>query len=291
MLAAELPFKDKLAPKKICSDMMILSSLITDYDKKDSIMLSESLPVNLVLETYAVYTQTDTQAMIVVCEEKKYAAVVFRGTKGDSLRDWQVNMSYKKVHFDLTGAPSDVMVHEGYWNAAVVGIGQSEGFENTLLDLMTKYDLDMIYVTGYSMGGSCAQVFGTYLAAKHDHLKVRVVSFGQTKVGNQSFRTWTQRSGEFDHNLSVFRFVNRNDIVPRLSVGRGYKSAGHLFQIEKRKSVIYYSQQADQGEEYKIPPFYWKYGMSIRNHYIDEYLNFFDRKAGKKKFWPISFAM
>ena len=151
MLAAELPFKDKLAPKKICSDMMILSSLITDYDKKDSIMLSESLPVNLVLETYAVYTQTDTQAMIVVCEEKKYAAVVFRGTKGDSLRDWQVNMSYKKVHFDLTGAPSDVMVHEGYWNAAVVGIGQSEGFENTLLDLMTKYDLDMIYVTGYSM--------------------------------------------------------------------------------------------------------------------------------------------
>eukprot|EP00979_Chaetoceros_neogracilis_P004366 scaffold773_cov218-Chaetoceros_neogracile.AAC.9 len=133
------------------------------------------------------------------------------------------------VPFNVTGAPSDAKVHEGYWNAAVNAIGLDVGFEEQLLKSINDLDLEMIYVTGHSMGAACAQIFGTYLAAKNNDLKVRVVSFGQSKVGNRSFKTWTEDPKALD-NLSVFRFVNRADIVPRLS-GSAYTHSGHLFQI------------------------------------------------------------
>jgi hypothetical protein len=85
-------------------------------------------------------------------------------------------------------------------------------------------------------------------------MKVRVVTFGEPKIGNQNFKTWSQYSGSLD-NLSVFRFVNRADAVPRIALP-GYRTSGHLFQIWRSSSQLFYNQ--DQGGEYKTPPKSWK---------------------------------
>lgn len=83
---------------------------------------------------------------------------------------------------------------------------------------------------------------------------MRVITFAEPKIGNQAFKTWSQHSGSLD-NLSVFRFVNRADIIPRIAF-KGYSHSGHLFQIWRSSSELFYNQ--DQGGEYKTPPDSWE---------------------------------
>jgi hypothetical protein len=90
MLTAEPLFKDQLAPRRICADMMTLSGHIYDYkeDQSTTVPLAANFHVkNHVLKTYVDYEPTGTQAMIVVCAKKKYAAVVFRGIEIENLDD------------------------------------------------------------------------------------------------------------------------------------------------------------------------------------------------------------
>lgn len=89
------------------------------------------------------------------------------------------------------------------------------------------------------------------MAAKNDDSNFRVITYGQPNVGNSGFKQWTENGLT---NLSVFRFVNREDVVPRI-LGFRYKSAGHLFHIQKRKSTLYFNQ--DGGGDYAGVPVSW----------------------------------
>jgi len=61
---------------------------------------------------------------------------------------------------------------------------------------------------------------GAYLATKHSNMEFNVINFGAPRVGNQSFKNWSEDLS----NLSVWRFVNRSDFAPRFFP----KSAGVL---------------------------------------------------------------
>lgn len=281
----DTPFSDQLAPRLTCSDMMKLVVAIEGSDEESSI--ADELPADHALDMYVDKTSTDTQAIIVISEVNQYAAVVFRSTEYDNLDDWKLNLSISKVSFGPV-APSNAKVHSGFWNCAI-GNGLGDVFESRLKELMndSSLKLNMVYIAGHSMGGACAHIFGTSLAANNSDMKVRVVTFGEPKIGNQNFKTWSQYSGSLD-NLSVFRFVNRADAVPRIALP-GYRTSGHLFQIWRSSSQLFYNQ--DQGGEYKTPPKSWKGGLSIRQHYNVEYLNFFENKSHRSAFWPTSFSL
>ena len=96
---------------------------------------------------------------------------------------------------------------------------------------------------------------GLYLATNYEDQEVNVVNFGAPRFGNDEFKTWTENGLP---NLSVWRFVNRADAVPRMFPK--FSHAGHLFQIWRRKSEMFYSQVGDGGI-YRGVPNSW-YGES-----------------------------
>ncbi len=93
---------------------------------------------------------------------------------------------------------------------------------------------------------------GVYLASNYESKEFNVVAFGSPKIGNAAFKVWSESLP----NLSVWRVVYRADIVPRFLASAGYKHAGHLFQIWRRKSELFYNH--DGGGEYKSLPTSWK---------------------------------
>lgn len=99
---------------------------------------------------------------------------------------------------------------------------------------------------------------GVYLADNNPDYLFNVVNFGAPRVGNDDFKTWTEDSLT---NISVWRFVFRADIVPRIMHGyemHGYDHAGHLFQIWRKSSELFYTQNG--GGEYEGVPSSW-HGM------------------------------
>jgi len=143
----DTPFKDQLAPRLVCSNLMKLAVAVTagGGGADDSTIIANELPANHALDTYVDYPSTDTQAMIVISEINRYAAVVFRSTESDNLNDWQLNLSTSKVPFGAV-APSNAKVHRGFWNCAI-GNGLGDAFESRLKEL----NLNMVYIAGHSM--------------------------------------------------------------------------------------------------------------------------------------------
>lgn len=275
-------FSDTLAPRDICSSLMDLSGIIGSENDADSI--KRVLPDEYALTTYVDYSSTGTQAMIVYSQEKRVAAVVFRGTEVFSLDDWTTNLNIDLVRTNVPVIPSDVELHEGYLDS-IFATGLVDVFEKNLISLTNdpSMNVDHIYVTGHSMGGALAHIFGSYMAATYSDLKFRVITFGQPAVGNSSFKSWTENTLS---NLSVFRFVNRQDAVPRI-LGLRYEHAGHLFQIQRRKSLLYYNQEG--GGDYAGVPASWYLSTSLLQHTFWSYSRFFKRKASQAQFWPETF--
>jgi predicted lipase len=99
-----------------------------------------------------------------------------------------------------------------------------------------------------------AHMTGTYLADRHPNLKTSVINFGSPRIGNSAFKSWTETTLK---NLSVWRFVFRRDIVPRIILRQlGYVHAGHLFMMYENNSKVYY-HQVGNGWNYKGAPLSW----------------------------------
>ena len=105
---------------------------------------------------------------------------------------------------------------------------------------------------------------GSYLAGKYPSLKVSVIGFGSPVVGNAVFKTWVE---ETLTNLAVWRYVYKNDIVPRFHViyagliwalGYEYCLTGHLINFDVNGSVqAYYRQGGDMIKQYAGAPKSW----------------------------------
>ncbi len=101
----------------------------------------------------------------------------------------------------------------------------------------------------------------TYLADKYPSLNVQMIGFASPIVGNMAFKLWSENL----KNLSVWRYVYKNDIVPRLHIvhhldlfGWEYKHAGHLVNIELDNSTkAYYRQSGDKELYYAGVPKTW----------------------------------
>merc|ERR1712038_107524 len=134
--------------------------------------------------------------------------VVYRGS--ESLDDWDVNfnLDLKKSRFE--NAPEDVFVHDGF-QSALFDQDVISKVEDTVLELINGTSGEVI-LTGFSQGGANAHITATYLADKYPGLNVTMINFGAPRVGNINFKSWTEESLP---NLSSWRYVYRNDIVPR----------------------------------------------------------------------------
>jgi triacylglycerol lipase len=136
------------------------------------------------------------------------------------------------VAFRGTSSPRDLVTDMEVWHEREGLYGFHDGFHEALLSVhfpLRDRILDLpakpLILTGHSLGGAMAMLFAfrwwTWInPGRPVH---SVYTFGQPRVGNRTF------TAEYDRDLSAqtFRFVNGEDIVPRLpGMLMGYHHAG-----------------------------------------------------------------
>lgn len=148
----------------------------------------------------------DTQCF--VASDSNTAIVAFRGT--ESLGDWISNLN------TLSRTKSYGIVHRGFLNAFEI-------VKNELERVLHTMSVNSILLTGHSLGGALATVAA---AEWQGSFPINgVYTYGQPAVGKQKFPSFIREN----YNQKFFRFVNDDDVVPR--VPPTYKHVGRLFHF------------------------------------------------------------
>ena len=163
----------------------------------------------------------DTQCFVAL--NPKIALVSFRGT--ESRGDWlsNINVPGRSRNYGVA--------HRGF-------LGAFQAVEGRLRSALSQASARKLILTGHSLGGAIA----TVMAAEWQEFlpPAMVVTFGQPAVGIGAFRMFYQQhySGKF------FRFVNDDDIVPR--VPPGYEHVGRLLHFD-RDGKLQHGQVLSEG--------------------------------------------
>jgi triacylglycerol lipase len=154
------------------------------------------------------YDRKNSQCYLL--ETDTHLVVAIRGTETSESSDIKTDLNFCKTKSKTAGG-----VHEGFYDDT-----------NELWSGVTRYINDesrkdkKVWFCGHSMGGAIATIFCS-------RLKIRVAScytYGSPRVGN---KRWVRSLG-FSHH----RFVNNNDIVPRIPpLWLGYRHYGELHYI------------------------------------------------------------
>ncbi len=160
------------------------------------------------LQTCDFIDEVNTQCF--VARSADATLVAFRGT--ESTGDWLADLNALG-----TNSPRYGRVHRGFYYAF------QDVAEQTLSLLLQQPDRPL-FITGHSLGGALATIAA---AEWQGEFNVRgVYTYGQPRVGGADFQAYMEQ--RYPH--SFFRFVNNNDIVPR--VPPGYSHVGRLFHFD-----------------------------------------------------------
>jgi triacylglycerol lipase len=198
--------------------------------------------------------------------------IVFRGTEFSTTNDLLANLDAIRERDDVLG---DVYVHAGYLEE----LTSAWPAINDFVQHYSKPNYHRIRVTGHSLGGALALLCSAHLVQLFDLLDVQCYSFGAPMVGGNSFYEHV-RMLNFDH----WRFVNNNDMVPRLKSLHflGYRHVGTKFYFDHTHTLL--ARKQSRWERFKDWVYgHWdavrsgKLGDSFRDHYIASYIACLDR--------------
>lgn len=197
--------------------------------------------VELIQEFHDPALVFDVSGYLAVDHASKQIYLVIRGTHSleDIITDIRI-MQAPLTHFDLaanvsaTATCEDCLVHNGFiqsYNNTFNQIGPK------LDSVITQYPDYQIAVTGHSLGGAAALLFGINLKVNgHDPL---VVTLGQPIVGNAGFANWVDRlffgkenpdTTKITADRKLYRITHRGDIVPQIPFWDGYQHcSGEIF--------------------------------------------------------------
>ena len=247
-----IPFPDNIPPLELVLKLSILSEQMYDIDGVDSEHIPDFVQrVELFKEAVDDGGSSETlvgtfRMMDGDGEERDHIFVALRGSDEDA--DWSANADFGLGRLGPPGRPvlgpkSPVRVHGGFSEAAFQVYDAIDLAVQSILNSTTNTDdlahvdgKPAVYATGHSKGGGEAQIIATHMAHVHPDLSVQMVNFGGPQVGNDAFKKWAERL----QNLSAFRFVNRDDLVPRLPPF--FAKCGHLIQIERSGIKAYWRQ-------------------------------------------------
>jgi len=89
-------------------------------------------------------------------------------------------------------------------------MGLKEQVSRFIENIKAEKGVDEILLTGHSLGGSVAALFGCYLGRIYQEVKINVESFGSPRPGNENFKNLFQT--RVNEHLRV---VMPNDPVPK----------------------------------------------------------------------------
>lgn len=140
-----------------------------------------------------------------------YVIVAFRGTEGAQMKDILADIKAWPAGADTTGT-----VHSGFKTEL------DKLYPDVIKWLGKKLTNKKIVLTGHSLGAAMATICATRFYQKGANLVL--YTYGCPRVGN---REW----GEQFNNIEAYRFVNNNDIVPRVPPFGYYSHVGQLEYI------------------------------------------------------------
>tara|TARA_E500000331_G_scaffold164754_1_gene159634 strand:+ start:242 stop:1231 length:990 start_codon:yes stop_codon:yes gene_type:complete len=152
------------------------------------------------IHTFIDDPNSDIQVGITINHAEKHFAVVFRGS--ESIKDWYYDLQiYKHKYKDK------IWIHSGFYNQLHT--------DNIHLCIISKVQCILnehpeykLFVTGHSLGGALATLFG-YILAHEFEVFVTVVSFASPRIGNYYWK----KSFEEKPNLKHFRVTNNRDLI------------------------------------------------------------------------------
>lgn len=182
----------------------------------------------------------DTFAILAGCDE--FAALAFCGTK--NLHNWMTDLHSTPGRFAwfFEGAPDIGEVHAGFafalrhsWENITLAMNRvippvATAVEN--LQGLSTIPQRSLWITGHSLGGALAALAGAVFSMLPGHI-IRpvggVYTFGQPRIGLHNF------CGYYDRllQLKTFRFVNKEDLVPRVPFrGWDYSDLGQMIHFD-----------------------------------------------------------
>ena len=137
-----------------------------------------------------------------------------RGTEPSQLKDITADLKFWRIDPAGTGQK----VHSGFWSEAF------SLFPKIIRNLPD--DSKPLAITGHSLGGAMAVIMAGFLLKSGYDVK-ELYTYGQPRVGNKQF------CKRIEAGCNWQRFVNNNDIVPRvpLKMGRLFHDGGNLNYI------------------------------------------------------------
>lgn len=188
------------------------------------------------IKTFSIHIPwgADTQAFLAKIDQEgraPFLVLSFRGTEGRKIEDIKTDLNAKAMILGGLGGPAGnqivpiarsreanlplVKVHPGFWQAFEAVRPEIEA---TLSHAKLK-DLPL-YITGHSLGGAIAIVATHVLASDRT---AACYTFGAPRVGNLAFGQCIK--------VPIYRFINANDIVPRLLPGMAFDVVVSLLGI------------------------------------------------------------
>lgn len=145
------------------------------------------------------YSDKDTDLQVGIYVTDKIC-VAFRGSS--SIKDFLIDLNVDKMCI------GKIEIHQGFY----MQLFYSSIYVNFLLDLSKIIDENPtheIYITGHSLGGALATLFG-YTLTNLTNRDINVVSFASPKVGNDHWRNHFNNKPNLKHN----RIIISNDPAP-----------------------------------------------------------------------------
>ncbi len=168
------------------------------------------------LDQFRFFSRRETQAFVAGNDE--LIIIAFRGTEPSELQDWMTD-----ADIILKSGPTG-KVHDGFQRA--LGYVYSE-IRQTIGEFQTN--AQSLWVTGHSLGAALAALTVARLRFEEDKPVYGLYTYGQPRTGDRDF----ERNFNLDFKSKAFRFVNNNDIVPRVPPREfSYSHVGSFIYID-----------------------------------------------------------
>lgn len=205
------------------------------------------------IEGYEFLNQESAQAYIFTTIHD--CIVVFRGTEPDDINDIKADVDAVMVVAETLGR-----VHRGFKR-------ESDRLWEPLERLLTN-NQKPLWFTGHSLGGAIATLnAGRCVLSPIPASPSGLYTFGSPRVGNRRFINYVK--------LNHYRWVNNNDIVPRLPPRwLGYRHAGkelYLNAYGKVRTYTTWRRIRDQWLGFLITLRAWKVDH-VTDHLITSYI-------------------
>jgi len=152
-------------------------------------------------------SQYNTFGYVGYASDSNEIVVAYRGTEGDSLKNWIEDLKFDHTKTPFDGLPG-AFVDLGFYQCYISLQAQTLTAVSTL---SAQYPSASISVTGHSLGGVISTLAVMDMIVNHDITSVTHYSFGSPRAGDQAF------AAAYASLVPVgYRVTNDADIVPHL---------------------------------------------------------------------------